>query len=118
MSRTGILLLVASAACVRAPAPRHSDAMERSARILQRLDTLEAELNQGTAETATYAELVERHAHAEQIACKVTDEHVEDIRRLAMVQEARMNGQSIRRLKQKAVALARRHPPRRAVASN
>jgi uncharacterized protein YhaN len=100
------------------PAPRNSEAMERSARILRQLDALEADLHQGSAEMATYAELVDRHARTEQIACKVTNEHVGDIERLAAVQEARMQRKSVDRLKRKALALARRHPARRTMASN
>ena len=120
MRQTGLLVAaMALAACVRsAPAARHSEAMERSARVLRQLDRLEADLHAGAAETAIYAELVERHARSEQIACKVTNEHVDDISRLAMIQEARMNVKSVARLKKKAVAMARRHPPHRAVASN
>src|SRR4051812_6375603 len=79
-----ILVLGISAACIRpTPAPRTSEAMERSARILRQLDKLEADLHQGQAEIATYGDLVDRHARAEQMACKVTGEHVEDIHRLA-----------------------------------
>lgn len=118
MNRTAMFVLMALAACVRPPAPHPSEAMERSARILRQLDALEADLHQGSAEMATFAELVERHARAEQIACKVTDEHVNEIRRLAMVQEARMNYQSVARLKRKAVAMARRRPSHHTVASN
>ncbi|HTO98238.1 MAG TPA: hypothetical protein VMK66_14415 [Myxococcales bacterium] len=92
--------------------------MERSARILRQLDRLEADLHQGNAETATYAELVDRHQRAEQMACKVTDEHVQEIHRLAMAQEEKMMGKRLARLKKrKTVALAR-HTPRHAVAAN
>lgn len=121
MGRTGLIVAaVALAACVRtAPAPRQSEAMERSARILRQLDRLEADLHQGNAETVTYADLVERHKRAEQIACKVTDEHVNEIHRLAMAQEEKMHGKRIAGLKKrKAVAMARRQPARRAVAAN
>ena len=44
----GILLVLA--ACARAQAPRQSDAMERSASLLARLDQLEADLHQQDAE--------------------------------------------------------------------
>ena len=120
MRRIGLFVAaMALSACVRSsPAPRHSEALERSERILRQLDALEADLHHGSAEMATYAELVERHARTEQIACKVTDEHVNEIQRLAAVQEARMNYKSVTRLKKKAVALARRRPSRHALATN
>jgi len=117
MRGTGLLLALTAAACVRsAPAPRQSEAMERSARMLQQLERLEADLHQGHAEMATYAELVERHTQTEQIACKVTDEHVLDISRLAAVQEARMaqkrEDREGRVRKRKVVAMARTRPNR------
>ncbi|HZR07491.1 MAG TPA: hypothetical protein VFA79_02840 [Myxococcales bacterium] len=121
MGRTGLLVVAfALVACARTVAPpRQSEAMERSARILRQLDRLEADLHQGNAETVTYAELVDRHARAEQIACKVTDDHVNEIHRLAMAQEEKMLGKRLARLKKrKAVAMARRPSARHAVASN
>ena len=121
MRGAGVLGLGMVVAC-SAPHPsrRLSEAMERSARMLRQLDALEADLHQGAAETDTYAELVARHGQAEQMACKVTDEHVAEISRLQAVQEARMAGKRQDRVKKrKVVALA--HPraaARRAVASN
>ena len=47
-------------------------------------------MHQGAAETLTYAVLVERHGEAEQMACKVTDERVEEIHRLAMAQQEKI----------------------------
>jgi hypothetical protein len=95
MRRASLLLPMAAAACVgTAPAPRQSEAMERSARILAALDHLEADLHSRDAEMATYSELIERHQQTQQIACKVTDDHVADIARLAAVQEARMARQA------------------------
>ncbi|MGZ6123396.1 MAG: hypothetical protein ACXWLR_00460, partial [Myxococcales bacterium] len=110
MGRTGLLVAaMALAACVRtAPAARQSEAMERSARILRQLDRLEADLHQGNAETTTYAELVERHKRAEQMACKVTDEHVNEIHRLAMAQEEKLGKHVARLKKRKTMAMARR----------
>jgi hypothetical protein len=113
MRRTGLLLVLAAAACGRsAPAPRQSEAMERSARILRQLERLEADLHQGDAEMVTYSELVRRHTQTEQMACKVTDEHVLEISRLAAIQEARMQARredrEVRRTKKrKVVAMAR-----------
>jgi hypothetical protein len=120
MLRTGLIVTMATLACAQTtPAPRQSEAMERSERILRALDRLEADLHSGTTETFTYAELVQRHSEAEQIACKVSDEHVAEIHRLAAVQEARMNGKAIAHLKKrKTVAMARPRPSRHAVASN
>ena len=113
MVRTGLLLLLA-AACVRnAPEPRQSEALERSARMLRQLERLEADLHQGDAETSTYSELVRRHTRTEQMACKVTDEHVLEISRLAAVQEARMQARREERgKKRKVVAMARTRPSR------
>jgi len=121
MRRTGLLLMLAALACGRTvPAPRQSEAMERSARMLKRLAALEADLHSGDAEVATYSELVRRHSRTEQIACKVTDEHVAEISRLQAVQEARMARKRQDHVKKrKVVAFA--HPraaARRAVASN
>jgi len=122
MRRTGLLLVVAAAACVKtAPAPRQSEAMERSARMLKQLDALEADLHTGNAEVAAYSELVRRHTRTEQLACKVTDDHVAEISRLQAVQEARMARKLKDRVvkKRKVVALVHsRAATRRAVASN
>jgi len=121
MGRTGLLVAaMVIVGCARTvPAPRHSEAMERSARILRQLDRLEADLQQGNAETVTYAELVDRHSRVEQLACKVTDDHVSEIHRLAMAQEEKMLGKRIARLKKrKTMAMARRQTSRHAVAAN
>jgi leucyl-tRNA synthetase len=107
MGRMGVVLILAmSAACLRPSAPWKSDALERSARLLQKMDALEADLHQGQSELATFSELVERRNHAQQIACKVTDEHVQDIHRLAMAQQLKMEKK--RQQKKKAVAMGRR----------
>ena len=112
---------MALAACARiAPAPHESEAMERSARILRQLDRLEADLHSGETESFTYAELVRRHSATEQISCKITDEHLADIHRLAMAQEAKMarqqRGERVK--KHKTVAMARPRAVRHATASN
>ena len=118
MRQTGLLLLLAAAACMRGtPEPRQSEAMERSARMLRQLERLEADLHQGTAETIAYSELVERHGRTEQIACNVTDAHVMEISKLAAIQEARMAKkrdvrEERRAKKRKVVALARMRPSR------
>ena len=120
MRRTGLVLSMALAACARtAPAPRESEAMERSARILRQLDRLEADLHSGETESFTYAELVRRHSATEQISCKITDEHLADIHRLAVAQEAKMARQRGERVKKhKTVAMARPRTARHATASN
>jgi len=118
MRQTILIVTMAMLACARTPAaPRQSEAMERSARILRALDRLEADLHSGEAESFTYSELVRRHSAAEQIACKVTDEHVAEIHRLAAIQEARM-AKKLALKKRKTVAMARPRPSRHAVASN
>ncbi len=106
MGRAGLVLILGmSAACLRQSPPWKSDALARSARMLQQLDKLEADLHQGESEIATFGELVDRRNRAEQIACKVTDEHVEEIHRLAMAQQQKIEQK--RHSKKKAVAMAR-----------
>jgi hypothetical protein len=92
MGRVSILgvMVVATAACGPRQAPRHSAAMESSAKILAQLDKLESELQLTDAENLTNAILVERHARAEQMACKVTDEHVHEIERLDAAQQKKL----------------------------
>jgi hypothetical protein len=77
-------------ACAERPAPRPSSAMDSSARILQQLDKLEAELATADAENVTYAVLVDRHGKAEQMACHVTDEHLQEIHRLDLAQQKKV----------------------------
>ena len=107
MGRGGVFWVLAAvmglACSAPAPARRPSEAMERSARILRQLDRLEADLHQGSAETTTYADLVARHGEAQQIACKVTDEHVEEIHRLAALQQEKIREKKASR-KKKLVA--------------
>jgi len=118
MRRLGLVLAVAMAACSRtAPEPRESEAMERSARVLRALDRLEADLHNGETETFTYSELVRRHSATEQIACKVTDEHVAEIHRLAEAQERKM-ALKLGRTRKHTVAMARPRVARHALATN
>ena len=82
----GVTLLLG--ACAKeAAAPLPSDAMERSARILARLDQLEADLHDEGSKLAVYGELEQRHGQTSQIACQVSDEHLQEIHRLATAQE-------------------------------
>jgi len=108
MARGGVVVLMGlSLACARlapAPAPRHSEAMERSARLLRQLDKLEADLHQNDAEMLTYSVLVARHGRAEQVACRVSDEHVQEIHRLAVAQEEKIQQKKQERRKRRAVA--------------
>lgn len=76
--------------CGQRPPPRHSQAMEASAKMLAQLDKLESELATTSGDNLTNAVLVERHAHAEQIACRVTDEHVQEIHRLDLAQQKKI----------------------------
>ena len=99
--------------CASRPAWHPSDAMEKSARILKQLDSLEADLHQGTQETDTYSVLMERRNHAEQVACKVTDEHVDEIHRLYMAQQEKIREKRQSRHKRLASLTRPRH-----VASN
>src|SRR5207248_11674133 len=88
----GILLVLA--ACARAQAPRQSDAMERSASLLARLDQLEADLHQQDADILLSSELEYRHGQAQQVACQVTNDHVKEIHRLAVLQEEKRRERS------------------------
>jgi hypothetical protein len=109
----GILLLLA--ACARAQAPRQSDAMERSAKLLARLDQLEADLHQQDAEIFLTSELEYRHGQAQQIACQVTNDHVREIHRLATLQEEKRREKAHK--KGRTIAQARSVRPAR-VATN
>jgi hypothetical protein len=105
--RGGIVLLLLAFGCglSRPPAPRQSEAMERSARMLRQLQKLEADLQNADAETTTFGVLVDRHGQAQQMACKVTDDHVEEIHRLAVAQQDKIRAKRQDRLrKKKAVA--------------
>ncbi len=98
-----LVIALCMAACAAKPRWQPSEAMATSARMLKQMEALEADLHQGASETDTYAELVERHAHAEQIACKVTDEHVAEIHRLAVAQEQKLQQKRQARLRKKKV---------------
>jgi uncharacterized membrane protein YccC len=100
----GIGLTLLFAACARESAPRPSDAIERSARMLARLDQLEADLHEESTKLAMYDELDQRHRQTSQFACQVTDEQLRDVRRLAEVQERKQQRKERNR---KAVAVAR-----------
>src|SRR5881628_101261 len=104
----GVLLMLA--ACARAQAPRQSEAMERSARILARLDQVEADLHQQDAELFLTSELEYRHGQAQQIACQVTSDHVKEIHRLAVAQEEKRREKAAHK-KGRTVAQARPMKP-------
>jgi hypothetical protein len=113
----GALLVILLSACAgERQAPVRSEALERSARLLARLDQLEADLHAQATELLISNELEDRHGTAAQIACQVTDEHLQEIHRLALAQERKQHERTLRR---KAVAMARR-PPRtkQSVAAN
>jgi len=109
--RVGVAVVIAMgvAACHQVPPWKPSDAMERSGKILAALDRLEADLHQGVTEAVVYSELVERHGQAQQIACKVTDEHVQEIHRLDMAQQEKIKEKRETRRKRKLVAQVSRH---------
>lgn len=95
-----VLAAMALSACgARTPAWQPSEAMDRSARMLRQLDRLESDLHYGNAEMLTYAVLVDRHGQAEQMACKVTDEHVQEIHRLAEAQQKKLQERQARKKK-------------------
>ena len=106
-----IALMVAGCGLSSAPAPRRpSEAMERSARLLRQLDKLEADLHAGAEETTTYAVLVERHGEAQEMACHVTDDHVNEIHRLAEAQQKKV---AEKRKKRTLAQLQRTGAPRK-----
>jgi hypothetical protein len=100
-------VLVVLGACARPEAPRQSDALERSAKLLARLDQLEADLHQQDAEIFLTSELEWRHGQAQQMACQVTSDHVKEIHRLAVAQEEKQREKAKARKKGKVVAQAR-----------
>lgn len=98
------MTLLLGACTNEAAARRASEALERSARILAKLDQLEADLHDEHSKLALYGELERRHGQTSQIACQVADEHVEEIHRLAMAQEKK---QQEKTRKRRTVAQAR-----------
>ncbi len=116
--RRGICVVAAIGLCAcgisQPPQPRQSEAMERSARMLKALSQLEADLHDVDATVDTYAELVERHGQAQQMACAVTNDHVQEIHRLAVAQERKREEKA---RKHRQIAMARRGATNRAVAS-
>ena len=108
----GVALLLG--ACAREAPPRPSEALDRSARILAKLDQLEADLHDEGSKIGLYDELEGRHRQVSQIACQVSAEHVQEIHRLALAQEAK---QLAKAKKRRAVAAARL-PRHRATAMN
>jgi hypothetical protein len=99
----GVTLLLA--ACARGSAePRTSEALERSGRMLARLDQMEADLHDEGSKLAVYGELEQRHSQTSQIACQVADEHVQEIHRLALAQQKK---QQEKARKRRTVAQAR-----------
>jgi len=108
--RGAIVLAMGLAACGTQARWQPSEAMERSARMLRQLDRLEADLHTSSGETTTFADLVERHARSQEAACKITDEHIDDIHRLAAAQEYKAHQKKLGRLRlhsKKAIAQLR-----------
>ena len=48
---------------------------------------MEADLHAANGEINTYSELVQRHGQTQEMACRVTDEHLQEIHRLAEAQQ-------------------------------
>jgi hypothetical protein len=113
----GALFLILLSACAgERQAPVRSEALERSARLLAKLDQLEADLHAQATELLISNELEDRHQTATQLACRVTDDHLQEIHRLAAAQERKMQERTGRR---KALAMARRLPrSKQSVATN
>jgi hypothetical protein len=113
-----MMVLALGAACgAKTPPWQPSEAMERSARMLRQMDRVEADLHQGASETMTYSVLVERHGEAEQMACKVTDEHVQEIHRLAEAQQRKLQERQARKKKLVATRTHSRQRSGRTLAS-
>jgi hypothetical protein len=110
-------IVVMLAACTRPQPPVLGDAMERSARLLARLDQLEADLHQQDAELFLTSELERRHGQAQQIACQVTSDHLREIHRLATAQEEKLRERAKARKKGRTIAQAKVTKPAR-VATN
>jgi hypothetical protein len=110
-------ILVVLAACAREEPPRQSEAMERSAKLLARLDQLEADLHEQNAEIFLGSELSYRHGQAQEMACQVTNDHVREIHRLAVLQQEKLQERAKSRKKGKVVAQARA-PKRARLATN
>jgi len=100
----GVTLLFLACAKESAAPPRASEALARSARMLAKLDQLEADLHDERSKLVVYGELEQRHSQTSQIACQVADEHVQEIHRLAMAQEKK---QQEKARKRRTVAQAR-----------
>jgi hypothetical protein len=101
----GLGMTLLFAACASQPAaPRKSDGLERSARILAKLDQLEADLHEESSKLALYGELEQRHGQTTQFACQVADSHVQEIHRLALLQQKKQQEKARTR---RAVAQAR-----------
>ena len=94
----GVTLLLG--ACASEPVPRQSEAMERSARILAKLDQLEADLHEEGTKLTVYDELDQRHRQTA---------HVREIHRLAEAQE-RKQQEKVRHRRAVAVARVSRTP--------
>src|SRR3954471_6791032 len=112
----GVLVVFAACARAQAPSPRQSDALERSAKLLARLDQLEADLHQQDAQIFLTSELEWRHGQASQIACQVTGDHVREIHRLAVMQKEKRREKASHK-KPRAIAQARTTRPSR-IATN
>jgi hypothetical protein len=116
MGRSAFLLLAgllggcSSFYAPQQPAPWQSEALQRSAKILRQLDKLEADLHAANGETFTYSELVQRHGQTQQMACQVTDEHLQEIHRLAEAQQRKREEKKTR--KRHALAQNQRHSGR------
>lgn len=105
---TGLLVMLVSGCSAlsadRTPPRAPSEAMERSMRMLRQLDRLEADLHRQSAETATFAVLVDRHSTATQVACQVSDTHVREIERLDLAQRKKRE-EKLQQKKRRAVAV-------------
>jgi hypothetical protein len=110
-------IVVALAACARPQPPVLGDALERSAKLLARLDQLEADLHQQDAELFVTSELEWRHGQAQQMACQVTGDHLREIHRLAVLQQEKQREKAKGHKKGRTIAQAKVPKPAR-VATN
>src|ERR1700737_1015228 len=82
----------------------HSAARPRM--LLARIDQLEADLHSEATAIDTLAVLQERHGEAVQVACRVTDEHVNEMHRLLVAQTEKRKEKALKSHR-RVVALGR-----------
>ena len=91
--------------CARPP-PHRSDALARSRALLDKVNSIEADLHAQSSEIVLYGELGARRQTATEVTCNVAASHVREISRLAEAQTKK------RKEKARKLALLRSDKPR------